>query len=201
MIGKQITGVHLMDDRVYHDERGHFFESHHQQRLELLLAKPIHFVQDNLSYSRQGVLRGLHYQYQRPQAKLIRVLQGAIWDVVVDLRQSSSSFGQWVAYHLRAERPQQLFIPAGCAHGFLTLSDSALMMYKVSDYYQPEDEYCLRYDDPSVGIEWPISCSLPEHYLCQEEVRSMLNSRPILSAKDADGLNWSQIPKFSSTQV
>lgn len=196
MIGTQIAGVHLMNDQVYHDERGYFFESYHQQQLESLIAEPIHFVQDNQSYSRQGVLRGLHYQYQHPQAKLIRVLQGEIWDVVVDLRQSSASFGQWGAYHLCAERPQQLFIPVGCAHGFLTLSDSALIMYKVSDYYQSDDEYCLRYDDPTVGIEWPISSSLPEHYLCQEEVRSMLNSRPILSTKDKQGLSWQELPLF-----
>ena len=185
-----IHGVHLLDDKVHHDARGHFIESYQQERLDALIGRTLRFVQDNLSMSHQGVIRGLHYQYQHPQAKLVRVLQGEIWDVVVDLRQSSPSFGQWAGYRLAApqieqgtSRAQQLFIPEGCAHGFLTLSTSALVMYKVSDFYHPEDEYCLRYDDSTLAIQWPLpQVSIPQP--------------PILSSKDAQGLSWAQVPKF-----
>ena len=185
-----IQGVHLFEDKVYHDTRGHFIESYQAARIQAALGQAIDFVQDYLSMSHQGVLRGLHYQYQHPQAKLVRVLQGEIWDVVVDLRQSSPSFGQWAGYRLAAPqieqgtlRAQQLFIPKGCAHGFLTLSASALVMYKVSDFYHPEDEYCLRYDDSTLAIQWPLpQVSIPQP--------------PILSSKDAQGLSWAQVPKF-----
>ena len=190
-----IHGVHLLDDKVHHDARGHFIESYQQERLDALIGRTLSFVQDNLSMSHQGVIRGLHYQYQHPQAKLVRVLQGEIWDVVVDLRQSSPSFGQWAGYRLAAPqieqgtlRAQQLFIPKGCAHGFLTLSTSALVMYKVSDFYHPEDEYCLRYDDPTLAIQWPLSqASISQASIPQP---------PIISAKDAQGLSWAQVPKF-----
>ena len=195
-----IHGVHLLDDKVHHDARGHFIESYQQERLDALIGRPLSFVQDNLSMSHQGVIRGLHYQYQHPQAKLVRVLQGEIWDVVVDLRQSSPSFGQWAGYRLAApqieqgtSRAQQLFIPEGCAHGFLTLSASALVMYKVSDFYYPEDEYCLRYDDSTLAIQWPLSqASISQASISQVSIPQP----PILSSKDAQGLSWAQVPKF-----
>ena len=195
-----IHGVHLLDDKVHHDARGHFIESYQQERLDALIGRPLSFVQDNLSMSHQGVIRGLHYQYQHPQAKLVRVLQGEIWDVVVDLRQSSPSFGQWAGYRLAAPqieqgttRAQQLFIPEGCAHGFLTLSASALVMYKVSDFYHPEDEYCLRYDDSTLAIQWPLSqASISQASISQASIPQP----PILSSKDAQGLSWAQVPKF-----
>ena len=195
-----IQGVHLFEDKVYHDTRGHFIESYQAARIQAALGQAIDFVQDNLSMSHQGVLRGLHYQYQHPQAKLVRVLQGEIWDVVVDLRQSSPSFGQWAGYRLAApqieqgtSRAQQLFIPEGCAHGFLTLSTSALVMYKVSDFYHPEDEYCLRYDDSTLAIQWPLSqASISQASISQVSIPQP----PILSSKDAQGLSWAQVPKF-----
>ncbi|MDO5679017.1 MAG: dTDP-4-dehydrorhamnose 3,5-epimerase [Pelistega sp.] len=196
-----IHGVYLLDDTVYRDERGYFIESYQQARLQELLGREIDFVQDNLSMSQQGVLRGLHYQYQHPQAKLVRVLQGEILDVVVDLRQSSPSFGQWAGYRLAAPqiqqgtlRAQQLFIPEGCAHGFLTLSTSALVMYKVTDFYHPEDEYCLRYDDPTLAIQWP----LPQASISQASIsQASIPQPPIISAKDAQGLAWQDLPLFT----
>lgn len=178
-VGEVIEGVCLMDDALYEDERGHLIESYQSRRLAAEIGESMDFVQDNLSYSKQGVLRGLHYQYEYAQAKLVRVLAGAIWDVVVDLRQSSPSFGQWGAYRLQAGCPQQLYVPAGCAHGFLTLSESSLVLYKVSDFYQAQDQYCLRYDDPKLNIMWPLV------------------QAPILSEKDAQGLAWGKAPLFA----
>lgn len=189
--GSVIEGVHLIDDVVYEDARGFFLESYNARRLQAQIDQSITFVQDNQSLSKQGVLRGLHYQFKHPQAKLVRILQGQIWDVVVDLRQSSASFGQWAAYSLSADRPQQLFIPIGCAHGFLTLSETALVMYKASDFYQPKDEYCLRYDDPHLAIDWPLA-QLTQGWVQQESPMLL----PILSAKDAQGLGWSELAFF-----
>ena len=206
-----IHGVHLLDDKVHHDARGHFIESYQQERLDALIGRTLSFVQDNLSMSHQGVIRGLHYQYQHPQAKLVRVLQGEIWDVVVDLRQSSPSFGQWAGYRLAAPqieqgtlRAQQLFIPEGCAHGFLTLSTSALVMYKVTDFYHPEDEYCLRYDAPELAIDWPLIRATGVQELIPQVTDSQaaisqasIPQPPIISAKDAQGLAWQDLPLFT----
>lgn len=194
-----IEGVQIISSQKHQDERGYFFESYHAQALQkaLGLVSPMNFVQDNVSASKQGVLRGLHYQHQHPQAKLVRVLQGQIWDVVVDLRQSSPTFGKWKGYSLCAEKAEQLYVPIGCAHGFITLSESALVMYKVSDYYHPEDEYCLRYDDPTIGVEWPVQDVEKNPDSEQTEAMSVQAAWPILSKKDAQGLSWGQLPLFA----
>lgn len=167
MIPTQIPDVLILQPRVFTDERGYFLQSFQQQQYQQLLGRPLNFVQDNHSHSKQGVLRGLHYQLQQPQAKLIRVVQGEIFDVAVDLRRSSPTFGQWVGQLLSAENQQQLWIPEGFAHGFLVLSESADVHYKTTDYYNPAAERSIRFDDPDLAISWP------------------LNGTPLLSAKDA----------------
>lgn len=157
LIRTAIPDVLILQPKVFSDERGYFLQSFQQQQYETLLARPLHFVQDNHSFSKQGVLRGLHYQIAQPQAKLIRVVQGEIFDVAVDLRASSATFGQWVGQRLSAHNQQQLFIPEGFAHGFLVLSDSADVHYKTTDYYAPAHERSIRWDDPNLAIDWPLS--------------------------------------------
>ena len=155
-IKTEIDGVIIVEPRVFNDERGYFFESYNQQEF----AKngiDCNFVQDNQSMSSRGVLRGLHFQKgQDSQAKLVRVLQGTVVDVAVDLRKDSSTFGKYVAVELSADNKRQLFIPRGFAHGFQVLSDTAVFTYKVDNRYAPESECSIRYDDPSIGIDWPI---------------------------------------------
>lgn len=151
-----LPGVLLIEPRVHRDARGSFAEFWRADRYQELGIND-EFVQDNVSWSQRGVLRGLHYQTPNAQAKLITALYGAIYDVAVDVRPEADTFGKWVAVELTADTMKQLYIPAGFAHGFLVLSDHAIVSYKCSDYYVPEHEYTLRWNDPRVGIDWPIS--------------------------------------------
>ena len=165
-----IPDVILLEPKVFGDDRGFFFESFNQKEFEQATGLSPTFVQDNHSKSSKGVLRGLHYQLPpKAQGKLVRVTLGEVFDVVVDIRKASPTFGQWVGEVLSAENKKQLWIPEGFAHGFLTLSETAEVLYKTTDYYAPEFERCIRWDDPDIGIDW----------LCSEE--------PILSAKDIQG--------------
>lgn len=164
-----IPDVLLIEPKVFGDARGYFFESYNQRRFEEALGRPVSFVQDNQSRSAKGVLRGLHYQVRQAQGKLVRVLTGEIFDVAVDLRRSSPSFGQWVSATLSAGNHRQLWIPEGFAHGFVVLSDNAEVLYKTTDYWAPEHERCIAWNDPSLAIAWPRDLT------------------PLLSAKDAAG--------------
>lgn len=150
-----IPDVILFEPKVFGDDRGLFFESFNHRRFEEAVGKPVTFVQDNHSRSVRNVLRGLHYQIQQPQGKLVRVVQGEVFDVAVDLRRSSATFGQWVGAHLSAENKHQLWVPEGFAHGFVVLSETAEFLYKTTDYYAPEHERCIRWDDVSLQINWP----------------------------------------------
>ena len=151
----RIPEVVLFEPKVFGDDRGFFFESFNQKRFEELVGERVSFVQDNHSRSQKGVLRGLHYQIQHPQGKLVRVATGEIFDVAVDIRKSSPTFGMWVGDILSAENRRQLWVPAGFAHGFLVLSDSADVLYKTTDFYYQEHDRGIRWDDPTIGIEWP----------------------------------------------
>ena len=149
-----IPDVLLIEPKVFGDDRGFFFESFNQARFEEAAGRSVPFVQDNHSKSKKGVLRGLHYQVKKPQGKLVRVVLGAVFDVAVDIRRSSPTFGKWVGAHLSAENKHQLWVPEGFAHGFVTLSDSAEFLYKTTDYYRPALERAIRWDDPAIGIDW-----------------------------------------------
>lgn len=173
-----IPDVLLIEPRVFGDERGFFFESFNQARFEEAVGHPVNFVQDNHSRSVKNVLRGLHYQIQQPQGKLVRVVAGEVFDVAVDLRRSSPTFGQWVGALLSAENKHQLWVPEGFGHGFVVLSEQAEFLYKTTDYYAPQYERCVRWDDPSLAIDW------------------RLQGEPVLSAKDAQGLLLSQADTF-----
>ncbi|WP_315808111.1 dTDP-4-dehydrorhamnose 3,5-epimerase [Pseudomonas sp. C9-3] len=151
-----IPDVVLFEPRVFGDERGFFFESFNQKVFDEVVGRPVTFVQDNHSRSIKGVLRGLHYQVQQPQGKLVRVVQGEVFDVAVDIRRGSPTFGQWVGAHLSADNKHQLWVPEGFAHGFVVLSDTAEFLYKTTDYYAPAHERCIAWNDPQIGIEWPI---------------------------------------------
>ncbi|WP_306523552.1 dTDP-4-dehydrorhamnose 3,5-epimerase [Rheinheimera sp.] len=179
IIATDIPDVLLLQPTVFTDERGYFLQSFQQQQYELLLGRSLNFVQDNHSHSKAGVLRGLHYQLAQPQAKLIRVVQGEVFDVAVDLRRSSKTFGHWVGHLLSAKNQQQLWIPEGFAHGFLVLSDSADVHYKTTDYYAPAAERSIRFDDPQLGIAWP------------------LQGAPLLSPKDAKAPAFADAEYFS----
>jgi dTDP-4-dehydrorhamnose 3,5-epimerase len=164
-----IEGVLILEPRVFGDERGFFLESFNQKVFDDAVGHEVHFVQDNHSRSTKGVLRGLHYQLPpHAQGKLVRVTQGAVFDVAVDMRRSSPSFGRWVGVELSGQNHRQLWLPPGMAHGFLVTSDSADFLYKTTGYYAPGAEGCVRWDDPAVGIPWPA-----------------LDHAPMLSAKDA----------------
>lgn len=171
--------VLLIEPRVHRDARGFFMESFNQQRFHEATGVQSEFVQDSHSRSVRGVLRGLHYQIRQPQGKLVRVVRGEVFDVVVDLRRSSSSFGKWVGGVLSEERQQQLWIPPGFAHGFLVLSASADFVYKVTEYYAPLHERAVAWDDPQLSIKWPS-----------------LGCVPLLSAKDAQALPLAQSEVF-----
>ncbi len=152
-----IPDVVLLEPDVLSDERGFFFESHNQRTFEQATGLCPTFVQDNHSKSIKGVLRGLHYQLPpKAQGKLVRVIEGEVFDVSVDIRKNSPTFGHWVGEILTAENKKQLWIPEGFAHGFITLSETAEFLYKATDYYDPELERCIRWDDPDINIEWPI---------------------------------------------
>ncbi len=165
-----IPEVVLMEPKVFGDERGFFFESFNQAKFEAVTGVKTAFVQDNHSRSAKNVLRGLHYQIRQPQGKLVRVVQGEVFDVAVDIRQSSPTFGKWVGEILSAENKKQLWIPEGFAHGFVVLSESAEFLYKTTDYYAPEYERCLIWNDPSINIQWPTEFE------------------PVLSGKDRQGM-------------
>lgn len=154
---------------IYNDQRGSFFESYNQKKWQDVIGENIIFIQDNHSTSHQNVIRGLHFQGKQPQGKLVRVLQGKIYDVAVDVRQNSSTFGQWTAHILSAENKKQIWIPEGFAHGFLTLSPQSEILYKVTTPYKREDEKTIRWDDNFLNIPWPLN-----------------GERPILSDKDAN---------------
>nr|AAO88956.1 dTDP-6-deoxy-D-glucose-3,5-epimerase [Vibrio cholerae] len=157
IIDTKIPDVKIIEPKVFGDERGFFFESFNQQQFEAAVGYPVHFVQDNHSKSTKGVLRGLHYQLApHAQAKLVRCVVGEVFDVAVDIRKSSPTFGQWVGVHLSAENKRQLWIPEGFAHGFVTLSETAEFLYKTTNYYSPQCEGAIRWDDSKVGIEWPV---------------------------------------------
>ncbi len=164
-----IADVFLIEPQVFGDDRGFFFESFNHAKFEQAIGRRVQFVQDNHSKSGKNVLRGLHYQTQQPQGKLVRVTQGEVFDVAVDVRQGSPTYGKWVAEVLSAENKKQLWIPEGVAHGFLVLSESAEFLYKTTDYYAPEYEHCILWNDETLNVDWPLS------------------SPPILSPKDAAG--------------
>jgi dTDP-4-dehydrorhamnose 3,5-epimerase len=164
----KIPEVLIVEPTVFGDERGFFMESWNQKAFNEAVGREINFVQDNHSRSVKGVLRGMHYQIQQPQGKLVRCVVGEVFDVAVDLRKSSVTFGTWVGCHLSAENKRQFWVPEGFAHGFLVLSESADFLYKTTEYYAPEHERCIRWDDSEIGIEWPSE------------------GTPTLSAKDAE---------------
>ena len=151
-----IPDVVRFEPKIFGDERGFFFESFNHRQFEDAIGRSVQFVQDNHSRSVKGVLRGLHYQLHRAQGKLVRVVHGEVFDVAVDIRRSSPTFGKWVGSYLSAENKHQLWVPEGFAHGFVVLSESAEFLYKTTDYYAPEHERCIRWDDPQIGIDWPI---------------------------------------------
>ncbi|HSX88912.1 MAG TPA: dTDP-4-dehydrorhamnose 3,5-epimerase [Pseudomonas sp.] len=178
VIRSELPGVLVLEPKVFGDARGFFYESFNARAFEQATGLACEFVQDNHSRSQRGVLRGLHYQVQQAQGKLVRVTAGEVFDVVVDLRSSSPSFGRWLGVHLSAENKRQVWVPEGFAHGFLVLSEVAEFLYKTTDYYAPEHERCIRWDDPTLAIDWP------------------LDGPPQLSAKDQAGLAFSAADLF-----
>lgn len=175
----EIEGVYVIEPKVFNDARGYFFEAWKKEEFEAYIGK-VDFIQDNESKSSRGVLRGLHYQKgELSQAKLVRVIKGTVIDVAVDIRKSSPTFGKYVAVELSEENKRQLFIPRGMAHGFLVLSDEAVFTYKVDNVYAPQAEASIRFDDPTIGIKWPIA---------KEEM--------LLSAKDEHGKNFEEAELF-----
>jgi dTDP-4-dehydrorhamnose 3,5-epimerase len=173
-----IPDIILIEPKVFGDDRGFFFESFNEMQYAEAIGRPVHFVQDNQSRSAKNVLRGLHYQIQQPQGKLVRVVQGEVFDVAVDLRNSSTTFGHWVGEILSAENKRQLWIPEGFAHGFLVLSESAEFLYKTTDYYAPVHERCIRWNDATLQIQWPQAI------------------QPILSVKDMQGVAFTEAEVF-----
>lgn len=155
VIPTKIDGCVLIEPQIFRDERGFFMESFQTERYRTLAGIELPFVQDNFSHSEHGVLRGLHFQKRRPQGKLVQVVQGEVFDVAVDLRPNSATFGQWIGVYLSEQNQQQLWLPPGLAHGFLVTSASADFYYKCTDYYDPMDQGILRYDDPTLAIAWP----------------------------------------------
>ena len=165
-----IRGVLLLEPHVFGDDRGFFFESFNQRAFDRATGLDLRFVQDNHSRSARNVLRGLHYQARQPQGKLVRVVAGEVFDVAVDIRRDSPTFGQWDAEILSADNKRQRWIPPGLAHGFLVLSESADVLYKTTDYYAPEHQRCIAWNDPTLAISWPLQ-----------------GQAPLLSTKDAAG--------------
>jgi dTDP-4-dehydrorhamnose 3,5-epimerase len=157
-----LPGVLILEPKLFGDERGFFLESFNQRAFDAAVGRPVGFVQDNHSRSQRGVLRGLHYQLPpHAQGKLVRVAAGAVFDVAVDMRRTSPTFGRWTGCELSAQNQRQLWIPPGFAHGFLVLSESADFLYKTTDYYAPQAEAALRWDDPQLGIDWPLAGLTP----------------------------------------
>lgn len=178
-IPSALPDVLIIEPKVFGDARGFFFESFNRRQFAELTGRDVDFVQDNHSRSVKNVLRGLHYQIQQPQGKLVRVVQGEVFDVAVDIRKSSPTFGQWVGEVLSAENKRMLWVPEGFAHGFVVLSETAEFLYKTTDYYAPEHERCIRWDDPTLAIDWQLS------------------STPAVSAKDAQGRTLAAAEHFA----
>lgn len=171
VIDTKIPDIKIIEPAVFGDERGFFMETWHQKKFEeLVTGKPIQFVQDNHSKSKKGILRGLHYQIENTQGKLVRVVSGEVFDVAVDIRKDSQTFGQWVGVYLSAENKRQLWIPEGFAHGFYVTSEEAEFVYKCTDYYNPDAESSIIWNEPEIGVKWPIKVG------------------PVLSGKDEEGL-------------
>lgn len=177
IVATAIPDVLILEPQVFGDDRGFFFESFNQKVLQKIGISD-EFVQDNHSRSIRSTLRGLHYQAHKPQGKLVRVVAGAVFDVVVDLRKSSETFGKWVGVELNEDNKRIMWVPKGFAHGFLVLSESADFLYKASDFYSPEDERCIAWNDPRIGIEWPLV------------------GDPLLSTKDKNGVQLSDAEVF-----
>lgn len=174
-----LKGLYLLEPKVFGDERGFFVETWNERTFSNA-GFDMNFVQDNHSRSARGILRGLHYQLEHTQGKLVRVTSGEVFDVAVDMRRDSPTLGQWYGVHLSAENQKMLWVPAGFAHGFYVVSDFADFQYKCTDFYHPESEVSLAWDDPSVGIDWPIPAG----------------EAPQLSGKDAEGLDFEQAPRL-----
>ncbi len=174
-----IPDVLILEPEVLDDDRGYFFENFNQKAFNDAIGQEINFVQDNHSKSYQGVLRGLHYQNPKPQGKLVRVVVGATFSVGIDLRAKSPTLGQWTGIELSAVNRRQLWIPAGFAHGFVAITESAECLYKLSNYYAPEFEHCIAWNDDTLNIKWPLE-----------------NGTPILSVKDRSGLRFKDAPLF-----
>jgi dTDP-4-dehydrorhamnose 3,5-epimerase len=173
-----IPDVLILEPKVFGDSRGFFFESFNQRDFKEATGLNVNFIQDNHSRSAQGVLRGLHYQLQQPQGKLVRVVRGAVFDVAVDIRKSSATFGQWIGCELSEENHRQLWVPPGFAHGFVVLSVTADFLYKTTDYYAPDHERCIAWNDSAISIDWPAEI------------------KPTLSAKDQAGISLAQAEVF-----
>jgi dTDP-4-dehydrorhamnose 3,5-epimerase len=180
VIPTAIPDVLIIEPKVFGDARGFFFESFNERSFFGATGLALSFVQDNHSRSAKGVLRGLHYQLQKSQGKLVRVVRGSVFDVAVDVRKSSPTFGRWVGVELSESNYRQLWVPPGFAHGFLVISESADFLYKTTDYYAPEHERCIAWNDPAIGIEWPLGSMAPQ-----------------LSAKDQQGLPLTQAEVFT----
>lgn len=180
VIPTKMPDVLIIKPKVFSDDRGWFFESFNEKEFSSAVGKQVKFVQDNHSFSKKGVLRGLHYQTKQMHGKLVRVIRGSVYDVTVDLRNSSLTFGKWMGIELSANNKKQLWIPGGFAHGFLALSDEVELSYKTTDYWHPSSEQSIAWNDPTLNIQWPN-----------------IGIDPILSFKDQQGLSWSQAPKFN----
>jgi dTDP-4-dehydrorhamnose 3,5-epimerase len=180
IIATRIPDVKIIEPAVFGDPRGFFMESWHSQKFAEL-GLDLHFVQDNHSRSRQGILRGLHYQMLQTQGKLVRVTSGCVFDVAVDVRRSSPSFGQWVGVELSDENHRMLWVPPGFAHGFYVMSESADFLYKCTDFYNPAHETCIRWNDPTLAIDWPL----------------VDGQAPLVSVKDAAGNLWQDAETFA----
>lgn len=174
-----IPDVLILEPKVFGDARGFFFESFNQRAFCQATGLDLDFVQDNHSRSARGVLRGMHYQLKQPQGKLVRVVRGSVFDVAVDLRKDSPTFGRWVGAELSEHNHRQMWVPAGFAHGFLVTSDLADFLYKTTDYYAPEYERCIAWNDPTIAIQWPLDGS------------------PVLSAKDQQGVPLTQAEVYA----
>ena len=175
-----LPDVFVIEPAVFGDDRGFFMESFNAAKFRKLTGTDVDFVQDNHSKSRQGILRGLHYQLEQTQGKLVRVVSGEVYDVAVDMRKDSPTYGKWVGVTLSAENKRQLWVPAGFAHGFYVTSESAEFVYKCTDYYHPASEVSVKYDDPTLNIAWPL----------------VNGEKPSLSGKDEDGLAFTDAPTF-----
>lgn len=181
IIATPLKDVLILEPKVFGDNRGFFYESFNQRSFSKAVGRDVTFAQDNHSRSSHGVLRGLHYQINNPQGKLVRVIEGAIFDVAVDIRRGSPTFGEWFGIELTAENKKQLWVPPDFAHGFMVVSEVAQVLYKATDYYAPEHERSIRWNDPDISIKWPT-----------------LGATPLLSSKDIDAtsLNIAELPQY-----